>query len=50
MGPYSFSVKENYQVERRIATGFYIADIDPRSDRSLPMFIKMSYKTANENL
>ena len=31
MGPYSFSVKENYQVERLIATDFFIADLDLRS-------------------
>ena len=31
MGPYSFSVKEDYQVERLIATDFFIADLDLRS-------------------
>ena len=31
MGPYSFSVKENYQVEPLIATDFFIADLDLRS-------------------
>ena len=31
MGPYSFSVKENYQVERLIATDFCTADLDLRS-------------------
>ena len=31
MGPYSFSVKENYQAERLIATDFFIADLDLRS-------------------
>ena len=31
MGPYSLSVKENYQVERLIATDFFIADLDLRS-------------------
>ena len=31
MGPYSFSGKENYQVERLIATDFSRADLDLRS-------------------
>ena len=31
MVPYSFSVKENYQVEPLIATDFFIADLDLRS-------------------
>ena len=30
MGPYSFSVKENYQVEPLIATDFFIAYLDLR--------------------
>ena len=31
MGPQSFSVEENYQIERLIATDFFIADWDLRS-------------------
>ena len=31
MGPYTFAVKENYEVERLTATDFFIADLDLRS-------------------
>ena len=44
MGPYSFSVKENYQLERVIATDFCVADLDLRSGAT-DLYKELKYKT-----